>query len=61
MVNKKSKNKFSVSEGREASAKFKLEAAEGVGIPVNGNNKENITPEQKNSVEIIKNSGKKRI
>lgn len=54
MANKKSKGKFSVSEGREAAAKFKLEAAEGVGIPID----DNTTSEQKNSVGKIKNHGK---
>ncbi|AJA46555.1 hypothetical protein CPAST_c04550 [Clostridium pasteurianum DSM 525 = ATCC 6013] len=60
MANKKSKGKFSVSEGREAAAKFNLEAAEGVGISTKGRRKEDVTSEQKNPVGKIKNPGKNR-
>jgi hypothetical protein len=58
MANKKSKGRFSVSEGREAAAKFKLEAAEGVGIPFKERHNVNVTSEQKNSVGVIKESNK---
>lgn len=58
MANKKSKGRFSVSEGREAAAKFKLEAAEEVGIPTKGTHSVNVTSEQKNSVGVINKSNK---
>lgn len=46
-------NKF-----KEISSKFKLEAAQGVGIPFKERSNENVSPEKNGCIEIIKNDRK---
>ncbi|AGK98748.1 small, acid-soluble spore protein, alpha/beta type [Clostridium pasteurianum] len=53
---KKDDNKISTPTAKETLNKLKIEAAQGVGIPLKERANENVTPRQNASVSITKDS-----